>query len=62
MIKKYYNQYSDLTVLLVDSTKFNNSYFYETLPLSSIDFIVTDAKPENQFLTSAEKNKVEVIY
>lgn len=62
MIKKYYNNYADQTVMLIDSSKFDETFFYELLPFDAVDFIITDKKPGIDYLEAAKKSDMEFLY
>ena len=45
---------SNKTLLLVDSSKFGNQFFYNLASLSQFDYIITDKKPQNYLLQKIE--------
>lgn len=49
-------------ILLVDHTKFDKIAFVKFLDISDIDFLITDTKPREEWLTFLEQNHIEVIY
>lgn len=51
---------SNKKLLLVDSTKFGNKYFYNLAKLNRFDYIVTDEKPKS-FLLEKIENQGPVI-
>lgn len=53
-VKRAMCKNSDLRVLLCDSTKFNRNFFCRSCGFGDIDVIVTDRKPDEEFLRNAE--------
>lgn len=49
------------TILLVDSSKFNSRHFFKLAYFNKIDHIITDRKPNNEFLDNIEES-CEVIW
>lgn len=50
------------TVLLVDSSKFGSTYLLTTLSIKDIDIIITDKKPDADFVKLCTTNNIELIY
>lgn len=50
------------SVLMVDSSKFNSTYLLTTLSIKDIDIIITDKKPEDEFIKLCKNNKIQLIY
>lgn len=48
--------------LAVDSTKFNKSAFSRICSLSAVDAVITDKKPQEEWLEMFAKNGIECIY
>ncbi len=48
--------------LTVDSSKFDKVAFSNICPLSALDVVVTDQKPEERWMEIFEKNGIECIY
>ena len=47
-VKRAFFRKSKLHILLCDSTKFDQRFFYNLFSLQEIDFVVTDRCPENR--------------
>lgn len=60
--KNYYSNYADMTVMMVDSSKFDETFFYELLAFEAIDFIITDKKPGSNYLETAKRSNMEFLY
>lgn len=61
LIKQKMIQNTHTKVLLVDSSKFNKTHFFKLAQFKDIDYIITDKKPDKEFLSSAS-NYSEVLY
>ncbi|MDQ0204998.1 DeoR/GlpR family DNA-binding transcription regulator [Pectinatus haikarae] len=61
-IKRMYQQQSDRTIVLVDSTKFNKSYFCTALPFDKIDVIISDAPLPQNILNVTNKYSINIIF
>lgn len=48
--------------LTVDSSKFDKVAFSSICPLSKLDVVVTDQKPDARWMEAFEKNKIQCIY
>lgn len=55
-IKRCYAEQSDKVILLVDSTKINKKFFFQSIPIDKIFAIVTDA-PLPEFIANELKKK-----
>lgn len=61
LIKQKMIKNTKKAILLVDSTKFNMTHFFKLAYFEDIDYIITDKKPDDQFLE--EVNEVcEVVW
>lgn len=58
-VKKAMCENADLRVLLCDSTKFGRNFFCRSCGFGDIDIIVTDKKPDAEFLQSVP---CEIVY
>ncbi|AKP45684.1 MULTISPECIES: DeoR/GlpR family DNA-binding transcription regulator [Bacillus] len=61
-LKKHMIRQANKVILLVDHTKFDKIAFVKFLDISDIDFLITDTKPREEWLTFLEQNHIEVIY
>lgn len=52
---------SKLRVCLVDHTKFGKTFFVKTCTFDDIDVLITDQKPNDEFLSIFEKSNVRLI-
>ncbi|GEN91696.1 DeoR/GlpR family DNA-binding transcription regulator [Tetragenococcus koreensis] len=59
-IKKIMKENSKKNFLLLDHTKFNSMYTFQSLTVESIDYMITDRKPNNA--TYALNKYFEIIY
>ena len=57
-IKRQMIKHSKRCILLCDSTKFDQEFFYKAADIEEIDWVVTDRKPEDHRLVSALKGKL----
>ena len=48
--------------LTVDSSKFDTVGFYNICPLSGLDVVVTDKKPDERWMQAFEENGIQCIY
>lgn len=51
-IKKQFKKHSKRCILLCDSSKFDQEFFYRSLEFDEIDYLVTDKKPSDRRLVS----------
>ena len=49
-------------ILILDGTKFDKVSFVEIAPLSEMDMIVTNEKPEEKWIAYFEQNGVKLVY
>ena len=61
-IKKLMLEQALEVALLADHSKFNKTAFVQLLQLKNVDYIVTDKKPDDQWLQFCEKNQIQLIY
>lgn len=61
-IKQSMIKSSSKVYLTVDSTKFDRIGFSKIAPLSEVDVIITDKRPENVWLDIMEENNIECRY
>lgn len=61
-IKKTMISQSAEVALLVDHSKFDRKAFVRLVELERINYIVTDKKPENKWITFCEKNGIKLIF
>lgn len=61
-IKKIMLQKSKKIILLADSSKFSKKSFVNMFELTDIDVIVTDKRPENQWIEACKKYNIELFY
>ena len=52
----------DQLVLLTDHTKFGMNYYFKTVNLNEIDVIITDQKPDQQWITYCRDNNITLLY
>lgn len=60
-VKKAMCKNAKQTILLCDSTKFNQEFFCKACAIQDIDIVITDKKPSDIFLQEAEKF-LKVVY
>lgn len=61
--KKKMIENADLSVLLVDHSKFKvKSDFIKLCSLEDFDYLITDKKPDDKFVNLLKENKVKLIY
>lgn len=48
-------------ILLVDSSKFDKTYFSKTADLSAIDIIITNEKPSEEYIKFFQDNNVKLV-
>jgi DeoR/GlpR family transcriptional regulator of sugar metabolism len=61
-IKKLMIMQSEKTALLVDHNKFDRKAFLKVADLSEIDYIVTDEKPSDEWISLCEEKGIQLIY
>lgn len=62
LVKQHMIRNSKSTILLCDSSKFNNSHFYKLDSFANIEAIITDKEPPAKLLNSILMSGCEVIY
>lgn len=62
LVKRSYHNKAKKTILLVDSSKFESTYFCEAIPFSGIDILISDKEPTPTLLQVCEENAIEVIF
>lgn len=60
-VKRAMNLHSDKTVLLMDSSKFNQTYYYHVFDWRDVDILICDKTPPDNIMESCEKAGVLVI-
>ncbi len=53
---------SDCTILLCESGKFEKKGFFLTCPLSKVDYLITDKKPDDKYIEFCKENNITLIY
>ena len=61
-IKQSMIQSAKKVYLTVDSSKFDKVAFSNICPLSGLDVVVTDRKPDDRWMEAFEKNGIQCIY
>lgn len=59
--KRYMMDYSNITILLADHTKFNKKAMFKIVPLKKLDIVITDRAPDITTLSEMQKS-VEIKY
>ena len=52
---------SDKVVILADSTKFSNTFYPYSIPISSVDVIVTDVLPPEELAASFTRKGITLL-
>ena len=60
--KKIMNENSDTCIYLVDDSKFNKKGINKTSSLKDIDIIITNKKPNDEFIKYFKDNNIKIIY
>ncbi len=60
--KKIMNKNSDMCIYLVDDSKFNKKGINKTSSLIDIDIIITNKKPNDEFIKYFKDNNIKIIY
>ena len=55
-------KHAEKVIMLMDHTKFDRSAFLKLADLAHIDYLITDQKPSDNWLSILAQNKIEVIY
>jgi DeoR family fructose operon transcriptional repressor len=53
---------SKVRILLCDSSKFDNTYMSRTCSFEDLDYILTDRKPQDEYLEAALKYGCKILY
>ena len=61
-IKRQMIRQSASVALLVDHTKFDKTAYLRLLDLESVDYLITDQKPEEKWIDYCAENGIELIY
>lgn len=61
-IKQQMIQQAKSTLLLVDHSKFDKIAFTKTLDFTDVDYIVTDQKPDIEWINFFKKHNIKLIY
>lgn len=60
--KKIMNENSDTCIYLVDDSKFNKKGINKTSSLKDIDIVITNKKPNDEFIKYSKDNNIKIIY
>ncbi|KAF1304298.1 DeoR/GlpR family DNA-binding transcription regulator [Enterococcus sp. JM9B] len=61
-VKKEMMEKAKQTILLVDHSKFDSSHFFKIGDFENYNAIITDQKPEKEYLTISEEHDVEILW
>ncbi|MBP1039570.1 DeoR/GlpR transcriptional regulator [Vagococcus sp. BWB3-3] len=61
-VKRAFFKQAKKTILLVDSSKIEQDFFYLSVPFEKIDLIISDIPLPSTFQNMVDKHQVEVIY
>jgi DeoR/GlpR family transcriptional regulator of sugar metabolism len=61
-VKRVMIEQASKVIFVADHDKFNQIALINLLPLEKIDYLVTDRKPNNEWLKFAREHQVELIY
>ena len=61
-VKKCMIRQAEEVALLVDHTKFGKTAFAHLIDLKDVDYLVTDEKPDDAWLSFCEENGIRLIY
>lgn len=62
LVKQHMIKNSNTTILLCDSSKFNQSHFYKLSSFKNIEAIITDKQPSSKILNRILEDGCEVLY
>lgn len=62
LVKQHMIKNSNTTILLCDSSKFNQSHFYKLSSFKNIEAVITDKKPSPRILNRILEDGCEVLY
>lgn len=60
-IKKCYVEQAEKVILLVDSSKWNKKFFFQSVPIKKISAIVTDKRMPNEMYHTLKENNIPVL-
>lgn len=61
-IKRIIFENSEKVALVLDYSKFNKRYAFQSIPAGKIDYMITDRKPKNNFSPNEGNTDYELIY
>lgn len=61
-VKHYMLRQANNRLLLADGSKFNKTAFVKFAELRDVNYLVTDTRPADSWLTQLERHQVELIY
>ena len=61
-IKKLMLEQAEEVALLADFSKFDQTAFVSLIDLRSVNYIITDRRPEERWIRFCETNQIELIY
>ncbi|MDQ0178020.1 DeoR/GlpR family DNA-binding transcription regulator [Bacillus chungangensis] len=61
-LKRLMNQQATKIILLMDSTKFDKIGFIKMFDFDQLDYLITDKKPQEEWISFLEKYGVTVLY
>lgn len=61
-VKKAFSENADKTILLMDTSKYRQVGYFQTLNFDQIDVIVSDQKPPEEFIHHFEAFNIEYVY
>lgn len=53
---------SSKIILLADHSKFDVIKLFKSIPLSKIDYVITDKKPKEEYISFFEQNGITILY
>ena len=61
-IKQAFAKNADKTILLLDSSKYNQIGHFQALPFEQIDVVISDQKPPEEYIRYFEEQKIEYVF
>ena len=61
-IKEKMMENSDKTILLCDLSKFEKKELFLTSPLSKVDYLITNGKPDDKYIQYCKEHDITLIY
>lgn len=61
-VKKIMIEQAREVALFVDHTKFNEKAFVPLTGFENIDYLITDRKPDNKWISFCRQNQIELVY